>query len=75
MGKGLGSSEDLLEISHCGLQYTCAWKQCSESLSSHLYLKQAKLLCLSYYLCFLFNKIGEAQGGDITQTMYAHVNK
>jgi hypothetical protein len=30
------------------------------SLYSYLYLKLAKLLCLSYYrLCLLFNKIGE----------------
>jgi hypothetical protein len=30
------------------------------SLYSYLYLKLAKMLCLSYYLlCFLFNKIGE----------------
>jgi hypothetical protein len=29
-------------------------------LYSYLYLKVAKILCLSYYLlCFLFNKIGE----------------
>jgi hypothetical protein len=32
------------------------------SLYSYLYLKLAKMLCLSYYhLCFLFNKIGEFQ--------------
>jgi hypothetical protein len=30
------------------------------SLYSYLYLKLAKILCLSYYLlCFLFNKIGD----------------
>jgi hypothetical protein len=30
------------------------------SLYSYVYLKLAKMLCLSYYLlCFLFNKIGE----------------
>jgi hypothetical protein len=30
------------------------------SLYSYLYLKLAKMLCLSsYLLCFLFNKIGE----------------
>jgi hypothetical protein len=30
------------------------------SVYTHLYLKFAKMLCLSYYfLCFLFNKIGE----------------
>jgi hypothetical protein len=30
------------------------------SLYSYLYLKLAKMLCLSYYLlCFFFNKIGE----------------
>jgi hypothetical protein len=56
------------------------------SLYSYLYLKQAKMLCLSYYLiCFLFNKIGEEgrtssgarlgeegsrEGNEMTQTMY-----
>jgi hypothetical protein len=30
------------------------------SLYSYLYLKLAKVLCVSYYfLCFLYNKIGE----------------
>jgi hypothetical protein len=30
------------------------------SMYSYLYLKLAKMLCISYYhLCFLFNKIGE----------------
>jgi hypothetical protein len=34
------------------------------SLYSYLYLKLAKMLCLSYYcLCFFFNKIGEPEGG------------
>jgi hypothetical protein len=34
------------------------------SLYSYLYLKQAKMLCLSYYLlCFLFNKIRKQYGG------------
>jgi hypothetical protein len=33
------------------------------SLYSYLYLKLAKMLCLSYYLlCFLFNKIREPKG-------------
>jgi hypothetical protein len=33
------------------------------SLFSYLYLKLAKMLCLSYYLlCFLFNKIREEKG-------------
>jgi hypothetical protein len=58
------------------------------SLRNYLYLKLAKMLCLSYYLlCFLFNKNGEEgrtgsdwkQGGERegagAQTMYAHVNK
>jgi hypothetical protein len=64
------------------------------SLYSHLYVKLAKMLCLSYYLlCFLFNKIGEegridsawkcgggaqregaaGQGGEMAQTMHAHM--
>jgi hypothetical protein len=34
------------------------------SLYSYLYLKLAKMLCLSYYLlCFLFNKIRELEEG------------
>jgi hypothetical protein len=33
------------------------------SLFSYLYLKLAKMLCLSYYLlCLLFNKIEEQEG-------------
>jgi hypothetical protein len=56
---------------------------------SYLYLKLAKMLCLSYHLlCFLFNKIGEegktssawkqggqGQEGDMAQTMCTHMNK
>jgi hypothetical protein len=55
------------------------------SLYSCLYLKPAKTLCLSYYLCFLFNIIGEEQGrtgsaqrwvwGEVAQTMYTCVSK
>jgi hypothetical protein len=56
------------------------------SLYSYLYLKLAKMLCLSYYLLwFLFNKIGEEgrkgsdqKGGgwrEVVQTMYTHVSK
>jgi hypothetical protein len=55
------------------------------SLYSYLYLKLAKTLCLSYYyLCLLFNKIGEEGrtgsawkqgGGSGAQTMYTHMNK
>jgi hypothetical protein len=34
------------------------------SLYSDLYPKLAKMICLSFYLlCFLFNKIGEEEGG------------
>jgi hypothetical protein len=34
------------------------------SLYSYLYLKLAKMLCLSYYLlCFVFNKIEEEKRG------------
>jgi hypothetical protein len=49
------------------------------SVYTHLYLKLAKLLCLSYYLlCFLFYKIGEErgegriQGGEMAQ-QYIHI--
>jgi hypothetical protein len=34
------------------------------SLYSYLYLKLAKMICLSYYLlCFLFNKIRKQEDG------------
>jgi hypothetical protein len=57
---------------------------------SYLYLKLAKMSCLSYYylLCFLFNTIGEegrtgsawkrggwGQEGKVAQTMYTYMNK
>jgi hypothetical protein len=58
------------------------------SLYSYLYLKLAKMLCLSYYLlCFLFNEIRTrgrnrfylqawwGRGGGVAQTMYTHVSK
>jgi hypothetical protein len=57
------------------------------SLCSYLYVKLAKMLCLSYYLlCFLFNKIGKEEGGiearngmeirvQVGQTMYTHLSK
>jgi hypothetical protein len=53
-------------------------------LYSYLYLKLARMLCLSYYLlCFLFNKIREQEGGtgsaqkwaEVAQTMYTHTGK
>jgi hypothetical protein len=50
------------------------------SLYSYLYLKQAKMLCFSYLLCFFFNKIGQKLGvgvgvRKVAQTMYTHVSK
>jgi hypothetical protein len=56
------------------------------SLYSYPYLKLAKTLCLFYYhLCFLFNKIGEPEGGKgsawqlwgvgLAQIMYTLVSK
>jgi hypothetical protein len=40
--------------------YKCMEAMLGISLHTYLYLKLAKMLCLSYYLlCFLFNKIGE----------------
>jgi hypothetical protein len=56
------------------------------SLNTHLYLKPAKTLCLSYYLlCFPFNKTGEEEGRTGSaqkpgrevgwQIMYTHVSK
>jgi hypothetical protein len=40
--------------------YMCMEAMLRISLYSYLYLKLAKMLCLSYYcLCLLFNKIGE----------------
>jgi hypothetical protein len=44
--------------------YRCVEAMLGISLYSYLYLKLAKMLCLSYYwLCFLFNNIGEQEGG------------
>jgi hypothetical protein len=50
------------------------------SVYSCLYLKLAKTLCLSYLLCFLFNKIRDEEGrtgsawkrrvGGVAQKMY-----
>jgi hypothetical protein len=57
------------------------------SLFSYVYLKLAKMLCLSYYrICFLFNNIREQKGwnrfclevggvGCMAQTTYTHVSK
>jgi hypothetical protein len=61
------------------------------SLYSYLYLKPAKMLCLSFYLlCFLFNKsknkrvehvlpgnrvVGAREEGEVTPSMYTHVSK
>jgi hypothetical protein len=54
------------------------------TLCSYLYLKLAKMLCLSYYLlCFLLNKIEykraeqvlPGRGWKVAQTMYTHKNK
>jgi hypothetical protein len=58
------------------------------SLYIYPYLKLAKTLCLSYLLCFLFNKIGEEEGrtdsewkqemevwGGSGQTIYTYMNK
>jgi uncharacterized membrane protein YgcG len=39
--------------------YMCMEAMLGISLYSYLYLKLAKMLCLSYHLCLLFNKIGE----------------
>jgi hypothetical protein len=37
-------------------------------ISLYFYLKLAKAMCLSYYLsCFLFNKIGEQEGGTVSE--------
>jgi hypothetical protein len=68
--------------------YMCMEASLGISLYSYLYLKLAKMLCLSYYLlCFLFNKIGEQEDrtgsawewkwvcGEVAQTMYTHVSK
>jgi hypothetical protein len=40
--------------------YMCTKAMLGVSLYNYLYLKLAKMQCLSYYcLCFLFNKTGE----------------
>jgi hypothetical protein len=44
--------------------YICMEAMLGISLYSYLYVKLAKMLCVSYYLlCFLFNKIGEQESG------------
>jgi hypothetical protein len=44
-------------------QHMCMEAMLGISLYNCLYLKLAKMLCLSYYLLyFLFNKIGEQEG-------------
>jgi hypothetical protein len=66
--------------------HMCVEAMLGISLYSYLYLKLAKMLCLSYYLlCFLFNKIREQEdrtgsarkqgGAGVAQTMYTHVSK
>jgi hypothetical protein len=71
--------------------HTCMEAILGISLYSCLYPKLAKTIRLSYYLlCFLFNKIREEEGrtgsswkqgvgrwggGEVAQTMYAHVSK
>jgi hypothetical protein len=46
--------------------HMCMEAMLGMSLYSYLYLKVAKTLCLSYYLvCFLFNKIGQQEGGGL----------
>jgi hypothetical protein len=53
--KRSGRDESILVVIHL-----CMEAMLGTSLYSYLYLKLAKMLCLSYYLlCFLFNKIGE----------------
>jgi hypothetical protein len=67
----------------CVVIQMCMEAMLGISLYSFLYLKLAKMLCLSYYLlCFLFIKIREEGGTDSTQkwgergqTMYTHVSK
>jgi hypothetical protein len=64
------------------VKHMCMEAMLGISLYSYLYLKVAKILCLSYYL---FNKTGEQEGGTgsvwkwwggegkVAQTMYTHV--
>jgi hypothetical protein len=57
--KRFGRDEPMWVVIHM-----CMEAMLGISLYSYLYLKLAKMLCLSYYLlCFLFNKIGEQEGG------------
>jgi hypothetical protein len=82
--KGSGRDEPVWVAIHM-----CMEAMLGTSLYSYLYLKLAKTVCLSYYfLCFLFNKIGEQEvgrgsawkwvgrgQGSVAQTMYVHVSK
>jgi hypothetical protein len=82
MGMGLevvtrsGRDEPMWVVTHMCMEATLGI-----SLYSYLYLKQAKTLCLSYLLRFLFIKIGEPGvlpgrwGKEVTQTMYTYVSK
>jgi hypothetical protein len=57
--KGSGRDEPMWVAIHM-----CMEAMLGISLYSYLYLKLEKTVCLSYYLlCFLFNKIGEEEGG------------
>jgi hypothetical protein len=56
MGRGLGSSEEIRrDEPMCVVISMYMEAMLGISLYSYLYLKLAKMLCLSYYfLCFLF---------------------
>jgi hypothetical protein len=61
MGRGPGSSEE--KMNQWGFNAQVHGSNTRISLYSYLYLKLAKMLCLYYFLGFLFNKIREQEGG------------
>jgi hypothetical protein len=81
--KRSGRNEPIWVIIHICMETTLGI-----SLYSYPYLKLAKMLCLSYY-CYVFSSTklekkasvvegeggGRGQGGEMTQTMYAQINK
>jgi hypothetical protein len=64
MRRGLGSREVVCRVEPMWVViHMCMEATLGISVYSYLYLKLAKMLCLSYYLlCFLFNKIREQKG-------------
>jgi hypothetical protein len=59
MGRELRNSEEEVEMNQLGLQYTCAWKQCKESLSIAIFIskKQKRYNFLIISFAFSLTKL------------------